>query len=66
MNLTLKRSFSVARSSAAEAPATSAFLDVVLDAREPPDLVVDLDGLLVRVPYGFDAGELRRLVSALC
>lgn len=44
-----------------------AFLDVVV--AEPvaaPDLVVEIGALRVRVPVGFDAGELRRLVDALC
>ena len=31
-----------------------------------PDLIVELDHLRVRVPSGFDAGELRRVVEALC
>jgi transposase-like protein len=44
---------------------------VVLDtdceaAGRAPDLVVELGELRVRVPPGFDAGELRRLVAALC
>ncbi len=41
------------------------FVEVVVS--EPaPDLVVDLGEVLVRVPRGFDAAELRRLVGALC
>ena len=45
------------------------FLDVVV--REPgpppaPDLVVEVGALRVRVPVGFDARELRRVVDALC
>jgi len=52
------------RGSAAVAPA---FLEVVVEEPEPPDLVVELGGnLRVRVPAGFDARELRRLVVALC
>lgn len=40
---------------------------VVEDERTAPDLIVELgDGLRVRVPAGFDATELRRLVDALC
>ena len=42
---------------------------VVVTPNEPkaaPDLVVEIGDLRVRVPSGFDAGELRRLVSALC
>ncbi len=44
------------------------FLDVVVVDRavEVPDLLVELGRLRVRVPAGFDAGELRRLVDALC
>jgi transposase-like protein len=34
--------------------------------RPAPDLVIEIGDLRVRVPSGFDAGELRRLVSALC
>src|SRR5688500_2461327 len=52
-------------------PTTPRFADVVVvqTAYEPkpaPDLVVEIGELRVRVPSGFDAGELRRLVSALC
>lgn len=43
-----------------------AFLEVVVEEPEPPDLVVELGDLRVRVPAGFDARELRRLVAALC
>lgn len=45
------------------------FADVVVVEPEPkpaPDLVVEVGELRVRVPSGFDAGELRRLVAALC
>ena len=52
------------RLEAAEEPA---FLDVIV--AEPvtvPDLVVEVGALRVRVPWGFDAVELRRLVAALC
>ena len=31
-----------------------------------PDLIVEIGQLRVRVPSGFDAGELRRVVEALC
>jgi hypothetical protein len=45
------------------------FADVVVvepDPKPAPDLVVEVGELLVRVPSGFDAGELRRLIEALC
>jgi len=45
------------------------FVDVeVVDERRAPDLIVELgeSGLRVRVAAGFDAGEVRRLVCALC
>lgn len=32
----------------------------------PPGFVVEVRDLRVRVPVGFDAGELRRLMGALC
>lgn len=49
------------------APQPLAFSSVeVVDMAEPPDFVVELDALRVRVPVGFDAMELRRLVAALC
>jgi hypothetical protein len=56
---------------APEPTVTPAFAEVVVSetAYEPkssPDLVVEIGDLRVRVPSGFDAGELRRLVSALC
>lgn len=45
-----------------------AFLEVVIE--EPPtsapDFQVEIGDFRVRVPVGFDAGELRRLVHALC
>lgn len=45
-----------------------AFLDVVVTDRQerPPDLIVEVGALRVRVPAGFDSGEVRRLVEALC
>lgn len=51
--------------------ATPGFAEVVVaetayEPKPPPDLVVEIGDLRVRVPSGFDAGELRRLVSALC
>jgi hypothetical protein len=54
---------------ASPAEARPEFLDVVVidgvvDA--VPDLVVEVGELRVRVPVGFDARELRRLVDALC
>lgn len=53
------------RSEGGEGP--PAFLEVVVQERErPPDLVVELGELRVRVPAGFDAHEVRRLVAALC
>ncbi len=38
------------------------------DFEEVPDLFVELgdSGIGIRVPFGFDAGELRRVVRALC
>jgi len=44
------------------------FLEVVVapPAAPAPDLLVELGDLRVRVPRGFDAAELRRLVDALC
>ena len=45
------------------------FAEVVLSEPVPatvPDLVVELEHVRVRVPAGFDAGELRRLLAALC
>src|SRR5689334_11923506 len=46
------------------------FLDVVVTTpvpqRLPPDLLVEVGAVRVRVPAGFDACELRRLVDALC
>ena len=51
-----------------EADRPPVFLDVIV--AEPvtvaPDLVVEIGQLRVRVPSGFDARELRRLVDALC
>lgn len=45
------------------------FVDVVVTdvvVARAPDFVVEVSGVRVRVPAGFDAGELRRLVGALC
>jgi len=42
------------------------FLEVVVAAPEVTELVVEIGTLRVRVPYGFDAREVRRLVFALC
>ncbi len=42
------------------------FLEVVLPEKDVPDLVVEVGDVCVRVPAGFDAVELRRLVDALC
>ena len=44
------------------------FLEVVVaePAAPAPDLVVEVGVVRVRVPVGFDAGELRRVVDALC
>jgi len=45
----------------------ASFLDVVVEEPEAaPDFQLDIDGVRVLVPLGFDAGELRRLVDALC
>ncbi len=57
------------RLGAPPAEARPEFLDVVVvDAVEAaaPDLVVEVGELRVRVPAGFNARELRRLVDALC
>jgi hypothetical protein len=46
-----------------------AFVEVVVDdapSIDVPDFVVELEHVRVRVACGFDAGELRRLVGALC
>jgi hypothetical protein len=44
-----------------------AFLEVVVtEETRLPDLIVEVGDLRVRVPTGFDSGELRRLVDALC
>ncbi len=52
------------------ATATPRFAEVVVvtpyKPKAAPDLVVEIGDLRVRVPSGFDAGELQRLVSALC
>jgi hypothetical protein len=46
---------------------TSPFLEVVVVEPEPvPDFEVAVGDVRVRVPLGFDAAELRRLVAALC
>jgi hypothetical protein len=53
---------------ASPAEARPDFLDVVVvDAvlEAVPDLIVEVGELRVRVPVGFDARELRRLVDAL-
>jgi hypothetical protein len=44
------------------------FLEVVVEPVEDavPDLVVEVGAVRVRVPSGFDAHEVRRLVDALC
>lgn len=41
---------------------------VVVDAPAPPAVmfVLEVGGVRVHVPGGFDGGELRRLVAALC
>ena len=39
---------------------------VVVEPASYPELVVEVGDVRVRVPRGFDAGELRRLVDALC
>ena len=42
-------------------------VDVVdIEPGHAPDLIVELARVRVRVPSGFDAAELRRLVEALC
>lgn len=45
------------------------FVEVVVDGLgvgSPPPFIVEVGGVRVRVLAGFDAGELRRLVGALC
>lgn len=46
------------------------FLDVVvrepIPRLDPPDLIVEVGTVRVRVAVGFDARELRRVVDALC
>lgn len=42
------------------------FMELVVQAEPAPELIVEVGALRVRVPCGFDAGELRRLVVALC
>lgn len=50
------------------AEASPEFVDVVVvePSAQVPDLVVEVGQVRVRVPVGFDARELRRLVDALC
>ena len=47
-------------------PREPAFLEVVVEEPPPPDFIVELDDVRIRVPVGFDASELRRLVASLC
>ena len=47
-------------------PTSPAFVEVQIHEPAPPDLVVEVGDLRVRVPAGFDARELRRLLVALC
>lgn len=45
------------------------FVEVVVSdapSTVPCDFVLEVRDLRVRVPHGFDAGELRRLLGALC
>lgn len=46
------------------------FLEVVVEepatATVAPDFEIEVEGIRVRVPLGFDGAELRRLVDALC
>ncbi len=54
---------------ASMAAARPEFFDVVVVdavAERAPDLIVEVGQARVRVPAGFDAHELRRLVDALC
>lgn len=47
----------------------SAFAEVVVSSEAAvtvPDLVVEVGHVRIRVPRGFDVGDLRRLVGALC
>ena len=45
-------------------PEIPRFAEVV--PRPDPELVVEFGHLRIRVPRGFDANELRRLMEALC
>lgn len=50
-----------------ESEQSLSFAGVVVDEEPARDFVVELPGALhLRVPHGFDAAELRRLVAALC
>lgn len=49
-----------------EALEVPSFFEVLVEEAPAPELVVELGDIRVRVPSGFDAGELRRLVAALC
>ena len=44
------------------------FVEVLAEPRPAlrPDFTVRVNGLVIVVPAGFDAAELRRLVEALC
>lgn len=56
-------------SSAPRRVRSPAFVEVVVAEaadRPGPDFVVEIGVIRVRVPRGFDGGELRRLVEALC
>ena len=48
----------------------TSFLEVVVEEGPapsvPPSFVLELGDLRLHVPCGFDSGELRRLVAALC
>ena len=51
----------------ADAHRALSFVEVVLDPPAATEFVVELgDAVRVRVPAGFDAAELRRLVAVLC
>ena len=47
-------------------PRAPGFLELLVTEPEAPELVVELGAVRIRVPSGFDAEQLRRLVAALC
>lgn len=45
---------------------TTDFVELVVPRPQPPDLAIEIGALTIRVPHGFDAGELRRLLAVVC